>query len=119
MKRFAAEEIRTFLRAVDKHAERPFPLVIIGGAAAALSYGVEGGTLDIDTANNTNALGKACEIAEKETGLEIPLSSPKKDLAPPSSTEVIQHKEKARGGPWARKRGPFGSHSRNAMSYRK
>ncbi|HVR85695.1 MAG TPA: hypothetical protein VMU54_15360 [Planctomycetota bacterium] len=39
MKRFVREEIRAYLKAVDKHAPQGFALVIIGGAAATLSLG--------------------------------------------------------------------------------
>jgi hypothetical protein len=72
MKRFVRDEIRAFLKAVDKHAPQGITLVIIGGAAATLSFGAEGGTIDIDTATNVGALDTACEAAKKETGLAIP-----------------------------------------------
>ena len=72
MKRFVREEIRAFLKALDEHAPRKLRVVIIGGAAASLSYGSKGGTLDIDTATNVSSLDAAAEAAKKETGLEIP-----------------------------------------------
>ena len=75
MKEFGGAEIVTFLKAVDRHAKRPFRVVIIGGAAASLHYGAAGGTMDIDTANNVAELEPACEAARKETGLDIPVSS--------------------------------------------
>lgn len=73
MRRFAGGEIRIFLRAVDRHAGRPCRLVVIGGAAAALSFRMAGGTLDIDTTSSVAALEEACRTAREETGLEIPL----------------------------------------------
>jgi len=73
MKVFAVREIRGFLRAVDRHAEGPFRLVVVGGAAASLSFRARSGTADIDTANNSTGLRKACERARRETGWEVPL----------------------------------------------
>jgi hypothetical protein len=73
MKRFTREELRTFLKAVERHAPKHSRLVIIGGAAATLSFGVSGGTIDIDTANNVLDLDQACKAARNESGLQIPL----------------------------------------------
>jgi hypothetical protein len=73
MKRFARNEIATFLGAVDRHAPKNSKVVIIGGAAATLSFGVTGGTIDIDTANRVTALQKAGEAAREATGLRIPM----------------------------------------------
>lgn len=47
MKHYVGRDIRRFLRAVDKHAAKPFRMDVIGGAAAALSFQVEIGTEDI------------------------------------------------------------------------
>lgn len=73
MKRFAREDLLAFLRAVDRHAPKEATLVIIGGAAAALSFGAPGGTIDIDTANSIKALEEACASARSESGLRIPV----------------------------------------------
>ena len=73
MKQFGGAEITRFLKAVDRHAEGPFRIVVIGGAAAALSYGARGGTIDIDTASNVAGLQGACAAARKETGLDLPV----------------------------------------------
>lgn len=73
MTRYGPRELRTFLKAVDRHAAKGTRLVIIGGAAAALSFGVDGGTLDIDAAVNVDGLRAACEAAREDTGLRIPL----------------------------------------------
>lgn len=50
MKQFGGAEITRFLRAVDRLAEGPFRIVVIGGAAAVLSYGARGGPINFDTA---------------------------------------------------------------------
>jgi hypothetical protein len=73
MNRFTRGDLQTFLRAVDRHAPKDSTLVIIGGAAASLSFGAPGGTIDIDTANNVAPLETACESAKAESGLRIPL----------------------------------------------
>jgi len=75
MKQFIGEEIRTFLRAVDKYITKPFRLDVIGGAAAALSFRAESGTVDIDTTASTAEIEEACKKARSETGLSIPLGS--------------------------------------------
>ncbi len=47
MTAFKPNDITRFLRAVDAHVEQDVSLVIIGGAAAALSLGAKSGTMDI------------------------------------------------------------------------
>lgn len=74
MKRFDRNEIRSYLKALDRNAPKGSTVIIIGGAAAALSFGAESGTIDIDTANSVTSLEKACEAARKETGSGIPLA---------------------------------------------
>jgi hypothetical protein len=73
MRRFTRDELQAFLKSVDKYATKNSKLVLIGGAAATLSFGSAGGTVDIDTANNVSSLERACEAARIETGLPIPL----------------------------------------------
>ncbi|MBI2931297.1 MAG: hypothetical protein HYY16_06570 [Planctomycetes bacterium] len=89
MKHFKRAEIATFLRAVDRHLSHGFDLVIIGGAAAALSFGTESGTMDIDltavsprsdggvsdidAAAGAALIKEACKSARVETGLDIPM----------------------------------------------
>lgn len=90
MKRFQSNEIATFLRAVDKHLSKRFDLVIIGGAAAALSFGAESGTLDIDSATSLTAIRKACETAEEETGLNVPIGRTPVFEAPYEYEERLQ-----------------------------
>jgi len=73
MKQFGSDEIARFLRAADKQMSKRFDVVIIGGAAAALSFGAESSTLDVDTATSVAPIEGAFEKARKETGLEIPI----------------------------------------------
>lgn len=75
MKTFVAGEIETFLRSLDRQLKEPFRLVVIGGAAAALSFKTTSGTLDIDAANDVSAIETASQTARAETNLVIPLSS--------------------------------------------
>jgi hypothetical protein len=74
MRRFSRKDLEIFLKAVDRHAPKDSKLVIIGGAAAALTYGSPSGTVDIDTANNVSPLQKAYEAARRETNLQVPLA---------------------------------------------
>jgi hypothetical protein len=74
MRRYANRDIRRFLRAVSRQLSRPFKLVVIGGAAASLSFRVRGGTMDIDTSVDPQPLSKASNAARRATGLEIPLA---------------------------------------------
>ncbi len=50
VKQFPPEELNRFLRKVDELLTQECSLVIIGGAAAALAYGVSRTTTDIDLA---------------------------------------------------------------------
>jgi hypothetical protein len=49
MRVYTPDELRRFLEAVDGALHAPAEVVVIGGAAAALEYGVATGTRDIDT----------------------------------------------------------------------
>jgi hypothetical protein len=71
---FGAEEIRVFLRAVDRHLTRRTRIEIIGGGAAALAHGATSTTADIDTFTPTTAdLEEAVARATRDTGLKLPL----------------------------------------------
>lgn len=48
MRRHDSDELLRFLQAVDERLERPAQLIVIGGAAAALAYGAQRATSDID-----------------------------------------------------------------------
>lgn len=74
MKTFLREQLERFLRAVDAALAEPIDLVVIGGTAAALHYGVGRATHDIDTWTPVQAdLAAAADKARAVTGLEIPL----------------------------------------------
>lgn len=70
MKSFVAGEIEDFLRALDRQLEDPFRLVVIGGAAAALSFETTSGTFDIDAVNDVSSLEQSSKAARAETGLD-------------------------------------------------
>ncbi len=75
MKAYTPAELRRFRAAVDRALERPAEVVIIGGAAAAIAYGVTSGTRDIDTWTRVRAeLAAAAERARATTGLAVPLA---------------------------------------------
>jgi hypothetical protein len=72
---YDADEIRTFLRAVDRNLSATVRVVIIGGGAAALAYGLLSTTEDIDTYQSMSVdLAHASERAVEETGLAIPMA---------------------------------------------
>jgi hypothetical protein len=72
---YGADDIRTFLRSVDRHLSRPTRIEIIGGCAAALAHGATSTTIDVDTFTATTAeLDEAVTRARDETGLDMPLS---------------------------------------------
>ena len=73
MRYYVRAEIERFLRAVDRALKRPATVVIIGGGAAALKYGIDDPTTDIDTFTTLDAeLRRAVEAARKATGLPMP-----------------------------------------------
>src|SRR5688500_6263488 len=73
MRKFTAQELRRFLVAVDGALKGPAEVVVIGGSAAALRYGVTSTTKDVDTFNRVSPeLARAVEQAQDETGLSIP-----------------------------------------------
>ncbi len=83
MKRYLPTQLIEFLTAVDDalvqlvgrdEAAEPVRVVVIGGSAAALSYGATRATYDIDTWNLVPPLlEQAADIARKRTGLAVPL----------------------------------------------
>jgi hypothetical protein len=74
MRAFGADEIRTFLRAVDRRLTTHTRIEIIGGGAAALAHGASSTTADVDTFTPTTAdLEAALGLATRDTGLKIPL----------------------------------------------
>ena len=74
METFLREQFERFLAAVDTALARPVGVVVIGGAAAALHYGVTRATHDIDTWTTVQAdLAAAAAKARAVTGLDVPI----------------------------------------------
>lgn len=84
MKTFHVQEILTFLQAVDRHLATLTEVRIIGGAAAALGFGAQQGTMDIDhrgvsspgidSTTASTEFARACAHARAETRLDIPVN---------------------------------------------
>jgi hypothetical protein len=49
MRVYTPAELRRFLAGMDEALEHPAEIVVVGGAAAAIEYGVASGTRDIDS----------------------------------------------------------------------
>jgi hypothetical protein len=74
MRTFLRQQLEEFLGAVDAALGKPVEVVVIGGSAAALHYGVAAATRDIDTWNDVEAvLAAAAERARDATGLDVPI----------------------------------------------
>lgn len=74
MLEYSPNDLAAFLLAADKHLKRKVTVEMIGGAVAALSFGADSGTGDIDTLTSLQkAAEDAFEAARKETGLQIPV----------------------------------------------
>jgi len=74
VKTYLKEQLEHFLEAVDAALNEPVEMIVIGGTAAALHYGVKHPTRDIDTWNAINAsLAEAVKKAREVTGLEVPM----------------------------------------------
>jgi len=74
MKAFLRQQLERFLEAVDMALHEPVEVIVIGGSAAALHYGVARATHDIDTWTTVPAdLAAAAEAAREVTGLDVPL----------------------------------------------
>ncbi len=74
MRRYSRAELVAFLRGIDVLLDQPADLRIIGGAAAALRYGADQVTKDIDTWSDIPpAVLWAAERVRVATGLAIPM----------------------------------------------
>jgi hypothetical protein len=72
---FSANDVRTFLAAVDRYLNQDTTIKILGGSAMLLAYEVTVTTSDIDTfESNLLQLENARKLATQETGLDIPIS---------------------------------------------
>jgi hypothetical protein len=75
MRTFLKDELERFLAAVDRALVGPVDVVVIGGTAAALRYGVTRATHDIDTWTAVQKdLALAVEKARATTRLHIPVA---------------------------------------------
>ena len=73
MRTFSAAELSRFLAAVDEVLEERVEVVVIGGAAAAIQYGVAVATTDIDTWSVVPPqLEAPVERARRSSGLDVP-----------------------------------------------
>lgn len=73
-RRFSTDEIARFLTAVDGFLEQPSAMVIIGGSAIGLVFGVELTTRDVDTFESDLAgIAGALERARQATALRVPV----------------------------------------------
>ena len=75
MRKFHRDELTRFLESVDKHLSVSRSIVLIGGAAAALAYGITRVTTDIDTIGAIAELEGVLRSARLDTGLDVPFQS--------------------------------------------
>lgn len=75
MTTFGPHELTRFLKSLDKHLSGPRRVVLIGGAAASLAYGITRTTTDVDTIGDIAELEEAIQLARLETGLDVPFHS--------------------------------------------
>lgn len=91
MDRFEATELRRFLTAVDEALAGPARIIVIGGSALALSYGVRSVTNDIDTIDSDlRAVTEAAVTAREKTGLAIPIQHASVAQMPPGYDARLQ-----------------------------
>ena len=75
MRTFLKDELERFLEAVDQALAHPVEVIVIGGTAAALHYGVTRATHDIDTWTTVqDDLTAAAKRARVSTGLDVPMA---------------------------------------------
>jgi len=75
MNQFPPEELISFLQVTDNYLTKRCDLIIIGGAAASLAYGVTRTTSDIDSISQIpDHLANALDLANAKTGFSIPVS---------------------------------------------
>ena len=75
MNQFLPEDLISFLQVTDNYLTKRCDLIIIGGAAASLAYGVTRTTSDIDSISQIpDHLANALDLANAKTGFSIPVS---------------------------------------------
>jgi len=75
VKQFLPEHIVNFLRKIDEYLNGEVQIIVIGGAAASLAYGVTKATTDIDLATElSDDLSQAIKCAQKDTGILLPVT---------------------------------------------
>lgn len=75
MRNFHRDELTRFLESVDEHLSGPRCIILIGGAAASLAYGISRVTTDIDTITDLADLEEALRLARSDTGFDVPFQS--------------------------------------------
>lgn len=75
MRKFHRDELTRFLQSLDSQLSQPRRVVLIGGAAAALAYGITWATTDVDTIGNIADLEGALQLARVATGLDVPFQT--------------------------------------------
>jgi hypothetical protein len=75
MRKFRRDELRRFLTSLDQHLSGTRSIILIGGAAASLAYGISRVTTDIDTISDITDLEEALHLARVDTGLDVPFQS--------------------------------------------
>lgn len=77
MKTYSPDDLKRFLQSVDKHLSDHVKILVIGGSAASLGYGVRTSTKDIDLYETDEEdyehFLEACSLAEEDTQLDIPV----------------------------------------------
>jgi hypothetical protein len=109
MRTFSSEDLKRFLRSVDKHLTSPVSILVIGGSAASLGYGIKTSTKDIDLfeteEQDYKLFQEACERAKQETNLEIPVEEVGVGDVPYNYEDRLQ-KESSLGLNWLEVRYP-------------
>jgi hypothetical protein len=76
LRRFDAAELKRFLVALDEALQIRVQVIVIGGSALALGYGVAAATSDVDTyETRTELLHEAAMVARNVTGLNVPIAN--------------------------------------------
>ncbi len=90
MRAFLKDELERFLMAIDQALGQPVEVIVIGGTAAALHYGVTRATHDIDTWTTVKGdLAAAAETARLATGLDIPVTRSRRSTRTRPSTWTL------------------------------